>query len=79
MKTQSVLEGMKPQQAVEWMIDHHGTWRVLRAVWVAVFWRLTVAKPVEPYDLPDAIRRDIGLTDLPQRAPPYPPVSPPRF
>lgn len=79
MKTQSLLESMKPQQAVDWMIDHHGTWRVLRAVWVAVLWRKPAARPVAPYDLPDAIRRDIGLPVLPPRADWHPPDGPPRF
>ena len=79
MKAHGVLEGVNPQQAVEWMIDEHGKWRVLRAVWLAVFWRPKAAKPVAPYHLPDAMRRDIGLPDLPPRANPYPPVSPPRF
>ena len=67
-------ENLRPADLLADLIERHGTWRVLAALAGQLWRRRHSAAPA--VDLPDHLRRDLGLPDLPPRwVAPAPPRS----
>ncbi len=62
-----------PRVMIDNLIAEHGRWRTLQATVLALFRRPgSPAVRVGLHDLPDSLRRDIGLQPLPPRQPDWP-------
>lgn len=67
-------ESLRPAELLADLIERHGPWRVVAALAALLVRRARRARAARAMDLPDHLRRDIGLPDLPVRlvAPPPP-------
>lgn len=65
----------RPYHAVATLIERHGVWRVLRAVFSAMIQQRSARRLVPPHGLSNHLRRDIGLapkaTDRRKWPPPF--------
>lgn len=69
-------EHVRPADLLADLIERHGPWRVVAALVAQLVRRARRAPVVRVSDLPDHLRRDIGLPDLPVRwVAPAPPRS----
>jgi hypothetical protein len=69
-------QNLRPADLLADLIERHGPWRVVAALAALLLRRAREPRPTRDIDLPDHLRRDIGLSDLPpRRVDPVPPLS----
>lgn len=69
-------ETPRPADLLADLIERHGPWRVVAALAALLVRRARTAPRAQVMDLPDHLRRDVGLPDLPVRwVAPAPPRS----
>jgi hypothetical protein len=65
---------LRPAELLADLIERHGPWRVVAALAALLVRRARTAPGGQVMNLPDHLRRDVGLPDLPVRRvapPPY--------
>lgn len=60
-------QSLRPADLLADLIERHGPWRVLAALAALLVRRAGARRPMHADDLPDHLRRDIGMSDLPPR------------